>query len=110
MMSVESPIDFETEAFSMLQTQTSHLTAGGARPRRRHLPGAALLFLLLAMHGMDAHASRGNPFGFAESASSSVNYTATPYLAMLKCSEMSKTTASGVVLTAQLVAASTGTP
>lgn len=94
----------------MLQTQTSHLTARGARPRRRHLPSAALLFLLLAMHGMDAHASRGNPFGFTESASSSVNYTATPYLAMLKCSEMSKTTASGVVLTAQLVAASTGTP
>ena len=72
----------------MLSTQTS-------RPSRRRVPAAALCLLPLALHGIDASASRGNPFGFTESANSSVNYTATPYLAVLKCSAMTKTTASG---------------
>lgn len=78
--------------------------------RRRLVPVAALCLLSLALHCTDANAGRGNAAGFSESASSSVNYTATPHLAVLQCAAMSKTTASGVVLSARLIAAAAGTP
>jgi hypothetical protein len=79
-------------------------------PRPQRALAAAAWLLPLALYGVDAHASRANAFGFTESASSSVNYTATPHLAVLKCADMSKTTAGGVVLSAQLVAAVAGVP
>jgi len=74
----------------------------GSRP----MAATALGLLALTLHCGNADASRGNPHGFTGAAASSVNYSATPHSAVLGCSAMAKTTASGVVLGAQLVAAS----
>lgn len=70
----------------------------------------AIWLLPLVLYGTDASAGRANPFGFTESANASVNYTATPHVAVLSCTAMSKTTAGGVVLSAQLIAAAAGVP
>jgi hypothetical protein len=84
-------------------------TSFAARPARRRI-AAALGLLALALHCGNAAASRGNAAGFTNAASSSVNYAATPHSSVLTCASMAKTTAGGVVLSAQLIAGSAAAP
>src|SRR5688500_1777984 len=79
-------------------------------PGRSRAAASWLAVLALGLHWADASAARGNPFGFTQAANSSVNYAATPHTAVLGCAAMAKTTASGVVLNAQLVAATATVP
>jgi hypothetical protein len=85
-------------------------TSLAGRLASRPLAATALGLLAFTLHCGDAGASRGNPYGFTEAASSSVNYSATPHSAVLNCAAMTKTTAGGVALTAQLIAASAAAP
>jgi hypothetical protein len=83
---------------TMFISRSAGATAGG------------LLAAILSLHCSGAMAARGNPFGFTEAASGAVNYAATPHTAVLACSAMAKTTAQGVALSAQLVAATSTVP
>lgn len=85
-------------------------TSFAAPPSRRRFGAYALALSALTLHCGNAGASRGNAHGFAEAAAASVDYTATPHFAVLGCSAMAKTTAGGVVLSAQLLPASGNVP
>lgn len=78
----------------------------GSRP----IAATASALLALTLHCGDASAARGNAYGFAEAATSSVNYSATPHSAVLSCAAMTKTTGSGVALSSQLIAATATVP
>ena len=65
---------------------------------------------LAGLYAGEAFASRANPYGFTNAAQSSVPYTATPFMAAVDCAAMNKTTPAGVVLSAQLIAASATAP
>ncbi len=97
----------------MPSRHSSPLASGRARSRLyldRRLAAASVCAVLLGLHSVDALAVRANPFGFDNSAQSSVNYTATPHVAAVDCAAMNKTMPDGVVLTAQLVAATAKAP
>ncbi|NRF70615.1 tannase/feruloyl esterase family alpha/beta hydrolase [Aquincola sp. S2] len=79
--------------------------------RRRHrttLP--AIAATLLAAATGPAVAVNSNPFSFARSAESSVNYTATPFVAAVDCSVMTRRTPGGIDLAARLVPATVTAP
>ena len=65
---------------------------------------------LAGLYAGEALASRANPYGFTNAAQSSVPYTATPFMAAVDCAAMNKTTPAGVVLSAQLIAATATAP
>jgi hypothetical protein len=88
--------------------------AGPAAAHRRLLAlrGVVLLLPLLLplLLAGPAQASRGNPGGFSLSAQSSVPYTLTPHRASVECQAMNVTLASGVTVSARLVAATAKAP
>jgi len=80
------------------------------RPLLQRRPALAICAAVLALHGIDAMASRANAGGFANAAQSSVRYTQTPHPAAIECAAMNRSTPGGVVLNAQLIAASAVAP
>ena len=71
---------------------------------------SAICVALVVLHSVEASAGRANGGGFANAAQSLVPYTDTPYVAAKGCAAMAGLSVNGVILTAQLIAASGTTP
>ena len=84
---------------------SSRGTDGGAIAAR-----IAVAAIAAAAFGPPAQAGRSNPAGFTQAASSSVDYTATPYAAQADCAALPSLAAEGTTITTAAIPAETGVP